>query len=41
MKRTIVLLAAALFIVAFTFSSCKSGDHCPAYGQLNQPAQLG
>jgi|GEM_PF-828802 hypothetical protein len=41
MKRSIILLAGTLLVVAMLFSSCKSGDHCPAYGSLPHSVQVG
>ncbi|MGQ1946807.1 hypothetical protein ACT3CD_06865 [Geofilum sp. OHC36d9] len=32
--KKIVLFAVVLFTVALTFSSCKSAQPCPAYGQV-------
>jgi len=41
MKRSLILLAGTLLVVALLFASCKSGEHCPAYGGLLQPVQVG
>ena len=35
MKKTTVILATGLFLVAMAFSSCKTSHDCPAYGSKN------
>jgi len=35
MKKIISLFVIA-FVVALTFSSCKSHERCPAYGKVEQ-----
>ena len=33
-----IFLVVALFAVVISFSSCKTHEHCPAYGNANTPA---
>lgn len=35
MKKAAILLVS-LFIAAILFSSCKSQEKCPAYGEVDQ-----
>lgn len=38
MKKIVVILVA-VFTLAVLFQSCKSSEHCPAYGEANQTQQ--
>jgi hypothetical protein len=38
MKRIATLFLAAMAIALF-LNSCKSSEHCPAYGQADQPVK--
>ncbi|WP_462318754.1 hypothetical protein [Marinilabilia sp.] len=33
--KKVALFASVLLLVALSFSSCKSVQDCPAYGQVN------
>jgi hypothetical protein len=37
MKRIATLLLAMIALALF-LNACKSSEHCPAYGQVDQPA---
>jgi len=39
MKKIVVILVA-VFTLAVLFQSCKSSEHCPAYGEVNQTQQV-
>lgn len=34
--KTAAILLASLFIAAILFSSCKTQEKCPAYGEVDQ-----
>ena len=38
MKRIATLLLAVIALALF-LNACKSSEHCPAYGQVDQPVK--
>jgi len=38
--KKISLIAIALLFVALFMQSCKSSEHCPAYGEIQTPQQV-
>jgi len=38
--KKVVIIIVALFTLAVVFQSCKSSEHCPAYGELTQSQQV-
>jgi len=36
MKRIVTVFLAAL-VLALVLNACKSSEHCPAYGQADEP----
>lgn len=39
MKKYLIILAVAIIAGIFV-SSCKSSEHCPAYGQADQDSTI-
>jgi len=35
MTKKVLVASVALFLIAMTYSSCKSHETCPAYGKAN------
>jgi len=38
--KKIIVTAVVVFTLAVLFQSCKSSEHCPAYGEVNHPQQV-
>lgn len=37
--KKIISVSLIVFVIALTFSSCKSHERCPAYGKVEQSAK--
>jgi len=35
MKKRVIIIAVAAILALFTFGSCSSSSHCPAYSQAD------
>ena len=35
MKKRIIMIAVAAILALFTFNSCSTSSHCPAYSQAD------
>lgn len=38
--KKIIVIAVVIFTLAVLFQSCKSSEHCPAYGEINTQQQI-